>query len=458
MSAANRYVERVVPRRAWSRPEGGHGHGLTWIAAHGRSPVVGRDREITALVRTLAGAPAQSPVLVGEQGVGKTAIAEGLAQRIAAGQVPGDLQTARVASLDLRALAPNGCRREFGRRLHAVLEELAARDSILLINGLDVLATEDASPTSRPATRNLLRRLSRGELRGIGEATPGAYHTHVENNSALRRQFRPIDVTPASAEDTVCILHAVRHQFGLSEGAHSFPQPALVAAAALSDRYLPRNLPAKAIDLLRDVTAVHDRAELDEHSVAEVVSKRTGVPLSQLLRYEDKKLFRLEQALHSTTESRGDVIRTLATAIRRRRLGVSADGRRAGSFLLLGPNCPGRVELGRALAEALFDGDESLVHIDLSNYQDAPAETGPGSNVERVCPDLASALMRRPESVVILETIESAHPELFDALLQVLETHRVVDHLGCTVDCGRAIFVVTSDLGGEVISEIGLAG
>ncbi|WP_329010831.1 ATP-dependent Clp protease ATP-binding subunit [Micromonospora rifamycinica] len=501
-----------------------YGQDLTDLARNDQiDPVIGRADEIEQAVEILSRRTKNNPVLIGEAGVGKTAIVEGLAERICDGDVPQTLLGKRVVQLDLAGLvAGTRYRGDFEERLKKVIDEIRAhRDELIIF--LDEIHTlvgagGAGSEGGMDASNMLKPALARGELRVIGATTLDEYRRSIEKDAALARRFQPVLVPEPDVEDTVAILRGLRDRY---EAHHQvrFTDEALVAAAELSDRYVTdRFLPDKAIDLidqagarvrlrtrtpasdvreleqqLEDVrrdkeqavadeqyekaSALRDRlAELeaqigrargdggdhqvpsvDTKEIAEVVSRSTGIPVSQLTEEERDRLLRLEGHLHQKVIGQDDAVSAIAEAVRRSRAGLADPNRPMGSFLFLGPTGVGKTELARALAEALFGEADRMVRVDMSEFQERHTVARlvgapPGYVGYEEAGQLTEAVRRRPYAVVLLDEIEKAHPDVFNILLQVLDDGRLTDSQGRTVNFKNTVLIMTSNLGSELIT------
>ncbi|WP_203965900.1 ATP-dependent Clp protease ATP-binding subunit [Actinocatenispora thailandica] len=507
------------------------GRDLTEEARDGRvDPVVGRTEEIEQTVEVLSRRTKNNPVLVGEAGVGKTAIVEGLAQRIADGDVPKVLAGRRVVQLDLSSMvAGTRYRGDFEERMKQAIEEIRAHadELIVFIDELHTMVgaggggegggSMDASNMLKPA-------LARGELHVVGATTLDEFRRYIEKDAALARRFQPVMVPEPSVDDTVAILRGLRDRY---EAHHQvrFTDEALVAAAELSDRYLTeRFLPDKAIDLMdqagarvrlralapdtdvrelteqvdalrRDkdqavageeyerATQLRDRIvelerQIDEvrasgttggsvpevttADIAEVVSRSTGIPVAELTEEERDRLLKLEQRLHSRVVGQDDAVEAVAEAVRRSRAGLADPNRPIGSFLFLGPTGVGKTELARALAEALFGSEDRMVRLDMSEFSERHTVSRlvgapPGYVGYEEAGQLTEAVRRHPYSVLLLDEIEKAHPDVFNMLLQVLDDGRLTDGQGRTVDFKNTVLIMTSNLGSDLISGQGAA-
>ena len=560
---------------------------LTELAESGKlDPVIGRDEEIRRVMQILNRRTKNNPVLLGEPGVGKTAIVEGLAQRIVRGDVPEGLKNKRVLALDFAAMVAGAkYRGEFEERLKAVLNEIVASDGEIVpfIDELHTVVGAGSSEGAMDASNMLKPMLARGELHAVGATTLDEYRTHVESDAALERRFQPVIVDQPSVEDTISILRGLReryethHQVGIRDSA-------AVAAAVLSHRYITeRYLPDKAIDLIdeaasrrrmeltsapqeldelnrrvlqleiereglrkerdpasrarlevlqselaefreqqtalqtrwehelqeletigdlkRSVDALRtelesatrtmdlERAarirygdlrsaedqlavaqekatatdrmaknEVDEHDIAEVVALWTGVPLTKLIEGEAEKLLHLEERLHARVIGQDSAVRAVSTSIRRARAGLQDPNRPLGSLLFLGPTGVGKTELARALAEQLFDDDQALVRLDMSEYMDRHTTSRmigapPGYVGYEEAGQLTEAVRRHPYSVVLFDEVEKAHPDVLNTMLQILEDGRLTDGHGRTVDFRNTVLIMTSNLGNEILTQ-----
>jgi ATP-dependent Clp protease ATP-binding subunit ClpB len=567
-----------------------YGRDLTAIAREGKlDPVIGRDDEIRRIIQVLSRRTKNNPVLIGEPGVGKTAIVEGLARRIADGDVPEGLKTKRIVALDLASMVAGAkYRGEFEERLKAVLEEIkqSQGEIITFLDELHTLVGAGAAEGAMDASNMLKPMLARGELRMIGATTLDEYRKHIEKDAALERRFQPVMVDPPTVEETIGILRGLKERYEVHHGVR-ITDSALVAAAVLSDRYIPaRFLPDKAIDLIDEsasrlrieidsmpeeideltrrkiqleierealkkesdpvsaerlekveaeiadlteeidvltarwslekeaITAIRDlkeqieeargqaalaeregdlakaaelrygtineletrlrekeeelaklhsqgrmlSEEVTDEDVAEVVARWTGIPVSRLMEGETEKLIRLEEHLHQRVVGQHHAVEAVANAIRRSRAGLSDPHRPVGSFLFLGPTGVGKTELARALAEFLFDDERSMVRIDMSEYMEKHSVSRligapPGYVGYEEGGQLTEAVRRRPYSVVLLDEIEKAHPEVFNVLLQLMDDGRLTDGQGRTVDFTNVVLIMTSNLGSQHIDS-----
>jgi ATP-dependent Clp protease ATP-binding subunit ClpB len=560
------------------------GRDLTELAEQGKlDPVIGRDEEIRRVIQVLSRRTKNNPVLIGDPGVGKTAIVEGLAQRIVAGDVPEGLKGKRVWALDIGAmLAGSKYRGEFEERLKAVLTEVqhAAGELILFIDELHTIVGAGAAEGAVDAANMLKPMLARGELRAIGATTLDEYRKHIEKDAALERRFQPVLVGEPSVADTIAILRGLKERYEAHHGVR-IRDAALVAAAVLSDRYISdRFLPDKAIDLVdesasrlrmeidsspleldeaerrvrqleielaamakeskevrepleRELAEAQERRnelaarwakekeqlervkeitrridelrmeaeraeragdlqrvaeirygelpaleqelaerededgfepmvkeEVDEDDVAEVVARWTGIPVDRLLEGETEKLIHMEERLHERVVGQDEAVEAVANALRRARSGLQDPNRPIGSFVFLGPTGVGKTELARALAEFMFDDERAMVRLDMSEYMEKHTVSRlvgapPGYVGYDEGGQLTEAVRRRPYSVVLLDEIEKAHPDVFNVLLQILDDGRLTDGQGRTVDFRNTVLIMTSNVrSAEAMREI----
>jgi len=487
-------------------------------------PVIGRDVEIRRVIRILSRKTKNNPVLVGEPGVGKTAIVEGLAQRIARGDVPEWMKDHTVFSLDMGALISGAkCRGEFEERLKSVLNEIVESDGhiILFIDELHNIVGAGSTEGSTDAGNLLKPMLARGQLHCVGATTLDEYRLHIEKDAALERRFQPVKVEPPTVEDTISILRGLRERYQLHHGVQ-IQDSALVAAAVLSSRYVTdRFLPDKAIDLVDEVCAtirteidsmpakldevtrrvmqleIEEAAlkkEKDEGSktrlqalrkevadlklqeqamraqweeeraeIAEIVARWTGVPVTRLVEGEREKLLRLTQLLHERVIGQDEAVQRVADDVIRARAGISDPKRPSGSFIFLGPTGVGKTELARSLAATLFDSEEHVVRIDMSEYMEKHAVSrligAPHGYIgHEEGGQLTEAIRRAPYSVILFDEIEKAHPEVFNVLLQLLDDGRLTDSQGRTVDFKNTVVIMTSNIGSEHLVDSAAAG
>ena len=525
-----RGAHRVDDRRAESRYRSLEKYSidLTQLAAEGKlDPVIGRDGEIRRVAQTLTRRKKNNPVIIGEAGVGKTAIAEGLASRITAGDVPDSLKGKRVLALDMGAMvAGSKFRGEFEERLKAVMDEVkeGQGEIILFLDEIHTMVGAGAAEGGLDASNLLKPALSRGELQCIGATTLDEYRKHIEKDAALERRFQPVYLDEPSVEDTVEILRALRPRY---EAHHKvkIEDAALEAAARLSDRYITgRQLPDKAIDFIDEAAskvrtdaegmpdnchqleesirlltdreeAASQRGEYEqaaqlrtermrleeefsaereklgrdrgadltvrERDIADLVSSWTGIPAGRLLESEADRLIQMEDLLHQRLIGQEEAVSAVSEAIRRARSGLSNPRRPIGSFIFLGPTGVGKTELSKALAEFLFDDEENMVRLDMSEYMEKHTVSRlvgapPGYVGYDEGGQLTEAVRRRPYRVILFDEIEKAHPDVFNILLQILEDGRLTDGHGRTVDFRNTVIIMTSNLGTGYLSRQGV--
>ena len=564
---------------------------LTEEARKGKlDPVIGRDEEVRRVMQVLSRRTKNNPVIIGEPGVGKTAIVEGLAQRIISGDIPETLKNKRVLSLDLGSLLAGAkYRGEFEDRLKAVLKEIdeASGTIILFIDELHTIVGAGGAQGAVDASNMLKPALARGELRCIGATTLDEYRKYIEKDAALERRFQPVYVGEPSVEETIAILRGLKEKYELHHGVR-INDPAVIAAATLSHRYITdRFLPDKAIDLVDEASSrlrmeidsvpteideierkmiqsqiemealkkekdpaskerrkkIHDeltalkaevsekrkhweqekslitgiseakekieqarshadelerkgdfgrvaeirygtisaleqelkkkndelaavqkgkkmlKEEVDEEDIARIVSKWTGIPVSKMLEGEMDKLVRMEENIHRRVVGQDEAIEAVANTIRRARAGLQDPNRPLGSFLFLGPTGVGKTELARALAEFLFDDEQAIVRIDMSEFMEKHSVSRligapPGYVGYEEGGYLTEAVRRRPYSIILLDEVEKAHPDVFNVLLQVLDDGRLTDGQGRTVDFKNSVIIMTSNIGSQWITDL----
>ncbi|GAB3851590.1 ATP-dependent Clp protease ATP-binding subunit [Dactylosporangium cerinum] len=430
------------------------GVNLTAAARDGLlDPVIGRTAEVERVIRVLSRRRKNSPVLTGAPGVGKTAVVEGLAQRIVAGDVPESLKGRQLYTLDLGALvAGSRYRGDFEERLKKVTKEVRTRgDIILFIDEIHNLVGAGAAEGAIDAASLLKPLLARGELRTIGATTDEEYRRYITKDGALDRRFQPVPVAEPTAEDTVLILHGLRERYASHHGV-TYTDAALRAAALLADRYIAdRHLPDKAIDLL-DEAGTSGAAVVGPDEIAAVLSTWTGIPVHRLTEQESARLLRMEQTLHEDLVGQDLAVAAVSRAIRRTRAGLKDPRRPAGSFIFAGPSGVGKSSLAKALAGFLFGTSDALIQLDMSEFHDrATVSRLVGAPPGYVGYDdggqLTEQVRRRPFSVVLFDEVEKAHPDVFNALLQILEDGRLTDGQGRVVDFKHTVLILTTNLG-----------
>ncbi len=502
------------------------GRNLTKLATEGKlDPVVGRHTEVERMMQILVRRMKNNPVLIGEPGVGKTAVVEGLAQRISSGQVPDLLKSKQIYTLDLAALvAGSKYRGEFEERLKKVMKEIAQRgDIILFIDELHNLVGAGAAEGAIDAASILKPALARGELQTVGATTLDEYRKYLERDSALERRFQQVRVEEPSVEDTVQILRGLRDRY---EAHHRIriTDEAMVAAAELSSRYIQdRHLPDKAIDLIDEAASrlriktmaappaqreleeeiervrkekeaaiegqdfeaaanlrdeerklanekreaeeswsqgegATEQPSIGEEEIADIVSMWTGIPVFKLTEAESQKLIRMEEELHKRVIGQDVAIAAVSRAIRRARAGIKDPKRPSGSFIFLGPSGVGKTELARTLAEFLFGDEGAMIQVDMSEYMEKHSVSRlvgspPGYIGYDEGGQLTEAVRRKPYSVILLDEIEKAHPDVFNILLQVLEEGKLTDSQGRKVDFRNTIVIMTSNIGAATIAK-----
>ena len=427
-------------------------------------PVIGRDDEVERVVSILARRSKNNPVLIGEPGVGKTAIVEGLAQRIARGDVPQALRDKRVLALSLGPLvAGTKYRGEFEGRVKKMLDEVkrAGRDIILFIDELHTLVGAGAAEGSLDFSSMIKPELARGELQCVGATTFDEYRKYIESDAALERRFQPVQVDEPTIEQTVAILRGLRPKYATHHGV-TIDDEALEAAATLAARYIAdRYLPDKAIDVMDEASAtaaMRGEKRVDVERVAAVVSRWTGIPQGTITDAQRAGLLALESQLDARVVGQKPAVRAVSEAIRRARAGLKDPRKPVGGFLFIGPSGVGKTELARALAQALFGTDDALIRLDLSEYTEAHTISRligapPGYQGHEEPGQLTEPMRRRPYSVVLFDEIEKAHPDVAAILLQILDDGRVTDAKGRTIDFRHAILVLTSNLDREELES-----
>jgi ATP-dependent Clp protease ATP-binding subunit ClpC len=503
---------------------------LTELARQGKlDPVIGREEEIKRVMQILTRRTKNNPVIVGEAGVGKTAIAEGLAEKIVADDVPDSLKDRKVAALDMGALvAGSKFRGEFEERLKAVMDEIKSSkgEVILFIDEIHTVVGAGASEGAIDASNMMKPALAHGELQTIGATTLDEYRKYIEKDKALERRFQPVYINEPTIEQTIQILKGLRPRY---EAHHKvkITDSALEAAAKLGQRYITeRHLPDKAIDLIDEAAsklrieaqsapqqvksleekgkqlaneeeaasqrgdyeqAAKIKAEklrleneykqakaewlkqakidevVDEEDIAQLVSKWTGIPVTQMMEGETQKLVKMEERIHERMVNQEEAVKTVSEAIRRSRAGLKDPKRPIGSFMFLGPTGVGKTELARSLAWFLFDDETAMVRLDMSEYQEKHTVSRligapPGYVGFEEGGQLTELVRRRPYRVILLDEIEKAHPDVFNSLLQVLDDGRLTDGQGRTVDFKNTVIIMTSNTGVEFIKKEGPIG
>ncbi len=437
---------------------------LTLLAASGGiDPVIGRSEEIRRSVQILSRRSKNNPVLIGEPGVGKTAVAEGIALYIAGGRAPENIAGKRLVSLDLPALlAGTKYRGDFEERVKAVLKDVKkAGDVILFIDELHTIIGAGSAEGAIDAANILKPALGRGELQMIGATTPEEYRRHIEKDAALERRFQPVKVAEPSREESISMLTGIRaglerhHRVKISDSA-------IAAAVDLSTRYInDRFLPDKAIDLTDEAAArirVSGGSLVTAEDIAEVVSAWTGIPVANIGADETKRLRDMESILHRRVIGQSEAVGAVSRAIRRGRVGLSDPDRPIGSFLFLGPTGVGKTELCRALAEAVYGDSGAMIRLDMSEYMEKHAVSKligspPGYVGYEDGGQLTEKVRRKPWSVVLFDEIEKAHEDVWSILLQIMDDGRLTDSGGRVVSFKNTVVVMTSNVGAKAISE-----
>ena len=437
---------------------------LTMLAASGSfDPVIGRDEEIRRSVQILSRRSKNNPVLIGEPGVGKTAVAEGIAAYIAGSDAPDSMAGKRLVALDLPALlAGTKYRGDFEERVKAVLKDVKkAGDVILFIDEMHTMIGAGSAEGAIDAANILKPALGRGEVQIIGATTPEEYRRHIEKDAALERRFQPVKIAEPSRSDSLKMLGAVRQSLEKHHGV-KISDAALTAAVDLSARYInDRFLPDKAIDLA-DEAAAHIRVSggglVTAEDIAGIVSMWTGIPVANLSADETKRLCNMESILHRRVIGQNEAVTAVSRAIRRGRVGLSDPDRPIGSFLFLGPTGVGKTELCRALAEAVFGESEAMIRLDMSEYMEKHAVSKligspPGYVGYEDGGQLTERVRRKPWSVVLFDEIEKAHEDVWGILLQIMDDGRLTDSAGRVVSFRNTIIVMTSNVGAKSISD-----
>lgn len=443
---------------------------LTALAqANKLDPLIGREEELQRAIQILSRRTKNNPVLIGEPGVGKTAIVEGLAQKIVQKEVPEGLKGKRVLAIDLPALvAGTRYRGDFEERLKEAVSEIKNSKGriILFIDEFHNVVGAGGAEGAIDASNILKPALARGELHCIGATTLDEYRKYVEKDPALERRFQPILVPEPTVQETYLILKGLREKY---ETHHKvkIEDEALKAAANLSAKYISdRFLPDKAIDLIDEASAkVHldNKKEVKREDIEDIVSRWTGIPVSQLKEEEVEKLLRLEDKIHEKVVGQDEAVRAVAEAVRRGRAGLKHPSRPIASFIFLGPTGVGKTYLAKVLATILFGDENAMIRIDMSEYMEKHTVSRlvgapPGYVGYEEGGQLTEAIRRRPYSVILLDEIEKAHPDVFNLLLQILEDGRLTDAKGKTVDFKNTILIATSNIGSHLIQERGAEG
>jgi ATP-dependent Clp protease ATP-binding subunit ClpC len=444
------------------------GKNLTAEAIAGRlDPVIGRTSETERVVQILARRTKNNPILIGEPGVGKTAVVEGLAQAIANGTVPKRLAGKQVYSLDLGGIvAGTRYRGDFEERIKKVLQEAQRRnDVILFIDEIHTLVGAGSGEGAMDAANILKPLLARGDLQVIGATTIDEFRKHIEKDAALERRFQSVVVEPPTVPATIAILRGLRERYA-SHHKVVYTDAALESAAKLADRYIAdRFLPDKAIDVIDEAgaraqvnTTGDEIVVIDVEDVAQIVAKMTGVPVSQVGVDEMSRLLDMEKNLSRRVVGQQDAIRSLSKTVRRTRAGLKDPKRPSGSFIFAGPSGVGKTELAKTLAEFLFGDEAALITLDMSEYSEKHSVARlfgapPGYVGYDEGGQLTERVRRRPFSVVLFDEIEKAHPDIFNSLLQVLEEGRLTDAQGRSVDFRNTVLIMTTNLGTSEISK-----
>ena len=455
---------RLPVRRCETRVLDQYSRDLTELAATGKTdPVVGRQDEIMRTIQILCRRSKNNPVLVGEPGVGKTAVAEGLAQWVAQGRAPSALKGKRVVALDISAmLAGTKYRGDFEERVNSVLKDVKrAGDVILFVDELHTIIGAGSAEGAIDAANILKPALGRGEVQIIGATTPEEYRRHIEKDSALERRFQPVKIGEPDRDKTLQMLHSLKtglekhHKVKISDDA-------VLAAYELSVRYInERFLPDKAIDLLDEAAAavsISGGKKLLTEDVAQVVSTWTGIPVSGMDQSESERLIELESSLKKRIIGQDEAVSAVARAIRRSRVGLKSGRRPVGSFLFLGPTGVGKTALCRALAETVYGSEQAMIRLDMSEYMEKHSVSRligspPGYVGYEDGGQLTEKVRRKPWSVILFDEIEKAHEDVWGLLLQIMDDGHLTDSAGRRVDFCNAMIVMTSNVGAKAIME-----